>query len=220
MAHGFRKNLDKTLKGSYSPQIGSYKGLAMLSTSIRDALFTKTQQRVLGLLYGRPDVSFYTNEIVRIADMGRGTVSRELARLAAAGLLVVRKEGNQQHYQANPACPVYEELSGLVRKTFGMADVIRSALEPLARHIHWSFIFGSIADGRETADSDIDLMVIGDVKFAKVVNALYPVQEKLGREINPKIYSREEWTRMLKSKDAFVKEVLVKPRLDLLGEPI
>lgn len=87
----------------------------MLSISIGDALFTKTQQRVLGLLYGRPEVSFYMNEIVRRADMGRGTVRRELARMAAAGLLVVSKEGNQQHYQANPECPVYEELMGLVR---------------------------------------------------------------------------------------------------------
>jgi DNA-binding transcriptional ArsR family regulator len=192
----------------------------MLSTSIGDALFTKTQQRVLGLLYGRTDVSFYTNEIVRRADMGRGTVRRELARLAAAGLLVVRKEGNQQHYQANPECPVYVELSGLVRKTFGMVDVIRSALEPLARRVHWSFIFGSLADGRESAGSDIDLMVIGDVKFANVVNALYPAQEKLGREINPKIYSWEEWKQMVKGKDAFVKEVMAKPRLDVLGEPV
>lgn len=192
----------------------------MLATLIGDALFTKTQQRVLGLLYGRPDASFYTNEIVRRAGMGRGTVVRELARMAAAGLLVVRKEGNQQHYQANPECPVYEELSGLVRKTFGMAGVIRSALEPLARRIEWSFIFGSMAGGRETAGSDIDLMVIGDVKFANVVNALYPAQEKLGREINPKIYSREEWKQMVKSKDAFVKEILAKPRLDVLGEPV
>jgi len=191
-----------------------------LPTSIGDALFTKTQQRVLGLLYGRPDVSFYTNEIVRRADMGRGTVRRELARMVAAGLLVVRKEGNQQHYQANPECPVYEELSGLVRKTFGMADVIRSALEPLARRIQWSFIFGSLADGRETTGSDIDLMVIGEVKFADVVNALYPAQEKLGREINPKIYSREEWKQMVNNKDGFVKEVLAKPRLDVLSESV
>ncbi len=183
----------------------------MLSTSIGDALFTKTQQRVLGLLYGRPDESFYTNDIVRRADMGRGTVRRELARMVAAGLLMVRKEGNQQYYQANPQCPVYAELSGIVRKTFGIADEIRLALEPLARHIHWSFAFGSIADGRETAGSDVDLMVIGDMKFADVVRVLHPVQEKLGREINPKIYSKEEWKQILKKKDAFVKDVMASP---------
>ena len=192
----------------------------MLPIPIGDALFTKTQQRVLGLLYGRPNESFYTNDIVRRADMGRGTVRRELARMVAAGLLVVRKEGNQQHYQANPECPIYMELSGVISKTFGIADVVKTALEPLARHIHWSFIFGSVADGRETSGSDIDLMVIGDVDFGNVVKALYPTQEKLGREINPKIYSRKEWMQMLKRKDAFVKDVLAKPRLDVLGEAI
>jgi DNA-binding transcriptional ArsR family regulator len=100
----------------------------MSNTSIGDALFTKTQQRVLGLLYGKPGQSFYTNEIVRRADMGRGTVRRELERLTAAGLVVVRREGNQHHYQANSSCPVYQELLGIVKKTFGVADVIRTAL--------------------------------------------------------------------------------------------
>jgi len=192
----------------------------MLTTTIGDALFTKTQQRVLGLLFGRPNESFYTNDIVRRADMGRGTVRRELARMVAAGLLVVRKEGNLQYYQANPECPIYMELSGIIRKTFGIADMVRVALEPLARHIRWSFIFGSVADGRENSGSDIDLMVIGDVDFGDLVKALYPAQEKLGREINPKIYSRKEWMQMLKKKDAFVKDVLAKPRLNVLGEAI
>lgn len=190
----------------------------MLTTSIGDALFTKTQQRVLGLLFSDTDKSFYTNEIVRLVDMGRGTVRRELERLVSAGLLEMSREGNQHHYRANKACPVYKELLGIVKKTFGIADVIRGALSPLAEKIDWAFIFGSVASGKETASSDIDLMVIGDVGFGEVVSALYSVQETLGREINPKIFTREEWVQRCASKEAFIKEVLNKPRMDVMGE--
>lgn len=190
----------------------------MLTTSIGDALFTKTQQRVLGLLFGAWDKSFYTNEIVRRVGMGRGTVRRELERLVSAGLLEMTREGNQHHYQANKACPVYRELVGIVKKTFGIADVIRDALSPLAEQIDWAFIFGSVASGKESASSDIDLMVIGDLGFSEVVAVLYPVQETLGREINPKIFRKEEWTQRRESKDAFIKEVLDKPRMDVMGE--
>jgi len=117
----------------------------MQATSIGDALFTKTQQRVLGLLYGTPDKSFYTNEIMRWADMGRGTIRRELDRLVSAGILSVTPEGNQNHYQAKQDNPVYTELLGIVRKTFGVADVIRQAMKPLSGQIKLAFIYGSIA---------------------------------------------------------------------------
>ena len=96
-----------------------------MTTSIGDALFTKTQQKVLGLLFGKPDKSFYTNEIMRWASMGRGTVSRELNRLVSAGLLSTTKRGNQIFYQANVDTPVYAELVGIIKKTFGVADEIR-----------------------------------------------------------------------------------------------
>ncbi len=190
----------------------------MISTSIGDALFTKTQQRVLGLLYGSPDKSFYTNEIVRRADMGRGTVSRELERLVSAGLLELSREGNQLHYQANKQCPVYKELLGIVKKTFGIADVIREDLSSLTEQVNWAFIFGSVASGKETSLSDIDLMIIGEAGFSEVVALLYPVQEKLGREINPKIFHKDEWMQRLKSDDAFIKEILNKPRMDVMGD--
>ena len=189
-----------------------------MTTSAGDALFTKTQQRVLGLLYGKPDQSFYTNEIVRRADMGRGTVRRELERLVSAGLLVVNREGNQLHYQANKECPIHKELLGIVKKTFGIADVIREALSPLSIYIDWAFVFGSMASGKESSTSDIDLMIIGEVSFAEVVKLLYPLQERLGREINPKIYSKEEWILMKRAKSAFIKDVLAKPRMDVMGD--
>ena len=149
--------------------------------------------------------------------MGVATIKRELDRMLAAGILSMTRIGNQHHYQANPQCPIYGELLGIVQKTFGMTEVIRRALEPLAEKIERAFIFGSVASGKEGAASDIDLLIISEVSFAEVVRALYPVQGTLGRELNPKIYRREEWRRMMDAKDAFVTEVMAKPRLDVIG---
>jgi len=182
-----------------------------------DALFTTTQQNVLGLLYAQPEKSFYTKEILRLTGMGVATIKRELDRMVAAGLLTLTKIGNQHHYQANPDCPIYQELLGIVKKTFGVSDVINLALSSLSKNINWAFIFGSVASGKESSTSDIDLMIIGDVAYSDAVTALYPVQETLGREINPKIYRKEEWNQMRKTNDAFIKEVLAKPRLDIVG---
>lgn len=183
-----------------------------------DALLTKTQQKVLGLLYSRPEKSFYTKEILRLTGMGVATIKRELDRMKAAGILSMSKIGNQHHYQANPSCPIYNELLGIVKKTFGVADVLSQALSPLADKIDWVFVFGSVASGKETSDSDIDLMIIGTVGFTDAVGALYSIQETLGREINPKIYRKDEWVQMLDNKDAFIKEVMLKPRMDVMGE--
>ena len=185
---------------------------------LADALFTTTQQKVLGLLYAQPEKSFYTKEILRLTGMGVATIKRELDRMLAAGILRMNKIGNQHHYQANPECPVYQELLGVVKKTFGVTDVIRTALSPLSSHIDWAFIFGSVASGKETSGSDIDLMIVGDAGFSEVVGLLYTAQENLGREINPKIYSKEEWDQMRKRKDAFFNEVSAKPRIDIIGD--
>ncbi len=188
-----------------------------MMSQLGDALFTTTQQKVLGLLYAQPGKTFYLKEILRLTGMGVATIKRELERMLAAGILTLTKIGNQHHYQANPDCPIYDELLGIVKKTFGVADVINLALSPLASRIDWAFVFGSVASGRETSASDIDLMIIGDVGFAEVVSTLYSVQEILGREINPKVYRKEEWIQMLNNRDAFVKEVLGKSTMDVMG---
>ena len=185
---------------------------------LADALFTTTQQKVLGLLYAQPERSFYIKEILRLTGMGVATIKRELDRMIAAGILHMTKIGNQHHYQANPECPIYQDLLRIVKKTFGVAEVIKLALSPLADHIDWAFIFGSVASGKETSGSDIDLMIIGDVSFSEAVSALYSVQEKLGREINPKIYTKKEWIKMKNKKGAFIKEVLSKSRMDVMGD--
>jgi predicted nucleotidyltransferase len=187
-------------------------------SQLGDALFTTTQQQVLGLLYGQPGRSFYIKEILRLTGMGVATIKRELDRMLAAGILRMTRIGNQHHYQANPQCPIYAELLGIVKKTFGVAGVIRSALEPLGDSIESAFVFGSVASGKENSASDIDLLVIGSAAFSDVVTALYPVQEALGREVNPKIYRPDEWARMRQTNDAFLRDVLAKPRMDVMGE--
>lgn len=186
-------------------------------SQLGDALFTTTQQQVLGLLYGQPERSFYLKEVLRLTGMGVATIKRELDRMLAAGILQMTRIGNQHHYQANPQCPIYAELVGIVKKTFGVTGVIRSALEPLVDSIEQAFVFGSVASGKESASSDIDLLVIGTVAFSNVVTALYPVQEALGREVNPKIYRPEEWARMKQVDDAFIRDVMEKPRMDVIG---
>lgn len=190
----------------------------MSKISISDALFTKTQQRVLGLLYGNPAKSFYTNEIVRWADMGRGTIRRELQRLVRAGLLLDKREGNQLHYQANSANPIYKELLGIVRKTFGLVEVITQAFRSIDQPVDFAFIYGSIAKGEDTASSDIDLMVVANtLAYADLMVALSDAEKSLGRPINPTIYNKAEIKRKLSGKSAFLTRVLKQPKLWIKG---
>ena len=191
----------------------------MVHDSIGDALFTKTQQKVLGLLFGKPDKSFYTNEIMRWAAMGRGTVSRELDRLVGAGLLTAIRTGNQNHYQANSNSPVYKEMVSIVRKTFGVADQIRQALLPMDEQIELAFIYGSIAKGTENKSSDIDLMLIGkDLSYGAVVELLLPLEESLQRTINPTLFEKEEFLDKLDANNSFVVRVMEQPKIMIKGD--
>ena len=186
--------------------------------SIGDALFTKTQQKVLGLLYGEPTKRFYTNEIIRLAGMGRGTIRRELDRLLASGLLVVTHEGNQHYYQSNHKSPVYEELVSIVRKTFGIVDVIAEMLQQVDNQIDLSFIYGSVAKGEETTNSDIDLFVVSDsLAYADLMAILTKAEQSLGRPINPSIYTREQIKNKLVEKNSFLTRVLEQPKLWVKG---
>lgn len=187
-------------------------------SAIADALFTKTQQRVLGLLYGKPDKSFYTNEIVRWADMGRGTVTRELEKLTGAGLVAVSKEGNQQHYQASPDNPIFDELVSIARKTFGVADVVRAALKPVDEQVFCAFIYGSVAKGAATAKSDVDLLVISDsLAYADLMTCLVTAEEILSRAINPSVYELEQFKSKWRDNNAFISKVMEQPKIWLKG---
>jgi len=188
------------------------------SISLSDALFSKVQCRVLGLLFGNPDRSFYANELFRLAGSGTGAGVRELTKLSASGLVTVNKIGNQKHYQANREAPIFEELRGIVLKTFGMADVLRQGLLPMADKISVAFIYGSIAKASDTAKSDIDVMVIGDnIDYPGVYSALMPAEVPLGRKVSPAIYSKEDVVRKLKERNTFLTRIMAQPKIFLVG---
>lgn len=192
--------------------------MGIKNTSLGAALFTKTQQRVLALLFGNPERSHYTNEIVRFADAGIGTVQRELQRLESAGLITARKIGNQKHYQANREAAIFEELRGIVVKTFGIADRLRAALEPLASQISAAFLYGSVAKETDTANSDIDLMVIADdLNYPQVIEHLSKAEEDLRRPVNPSLYTPAEWRRKFAEDSGFVQRVMGQPKVFILG---
>ena len=157
---------------------------------LADALFSGTQQRVLGLLFGQPDRSFYANEIIALVNAGSGAVQRELAKLAQSELVTVQLLGKQKHYQANPDSPIYAELRGIAQKTMGLAEPLRAALAPLAGRIRAAFVYGSVAKRQDTASSDIDLMVVSDdLTYADIFVSLEELSQDLGRTVNPTIYT-------------------------------
>ena len=189
------------------------------SAGLANALFTKVQQRVLGVVFGDPGRSFYANEIIALARSGTGAVQRELAKLAAVGLVTVRRQGNQKHYQANAASPVFEELRGLVLKTFGLADIVRTALSPLAPRIRAAFVYGSVAKAQDTSNSDIDLMIVSDtLSYGDVFSALEKASIDLGRTVSPTVYTSREFDRRIQEGKAFVTRVMKQPKFWLIGD--
>ena len=188
------------------------------SASLADALFSSTQQRVLAWLFGQPERSFYATELIGLAGAGSGAVQRELARLAQSGLVTARAIGNQKHYQANPGAPIYAELCGIVQKTVGLAEPLREALAPLGARIRAAFVYGSIAKREDTALSDIDLMLISDdLAYSDLYAALEAASHRLGRTVNPTIYTPQELAKRVKSNEAFATRVLAQPKLWLIG---
>ena len=204
--------------------MGTIKSILSAPVSLPDALFSKVRQRVLAVLFGTPDRSFYANEVIALARSGTGAVQRELAGLAAAGLLTIRKQGNQKHYQANASAPIFAELRGLVLKTMGLADVLLAALMPLAAQIDVAFVYGSVAKQQDTAQSDIDVLnvsssaaIFANLSYADVFGALEAASATLGRKVNPTLYTQTEFTKRLVSNNAFVARVLQQPKIWLIG---
>ena len=187
-------------------------------TGLGEALFSKTQRQVLSLLFGNPDRSYYAKEIVRLAGVGIGTVQRELEKLSGAGLLSVRKIGNQKHYQADRQSPIFEELRGIVLKTFGVGDVLRLAMAEFADQIQVAFVYGSVAKATDKAHSDIDVMIISeDLSYDKVFSALAPVESKLGRTVNPTLYKPSEFRDKLYADSSFLSRIMEQPKIFLIG---
>ena len=187
--------------------------------ALSDLLFPNQYRRkVLGLLLMRPEQQIHLRELARVIGAAPGTLKKELDALCEAGLLRAERVGNQVRFCANTAHPVFPELQALIRKTIGLVDALRLSLAPLAGRIDAAFVFGSMASGTESAGSDIDLMVVGDAGFAEVVDATYAAQATLGREINPKVMSASEWQAKKAERNAFLQDVLNKPRIMLIGD--
>lgn len=186
--------------------------------SVSDLLFPNQYRRkVLAWLLMHPQDWVHLRQLARLTGASPGTLKKELDALTAAGLLESRKVGNQTQFSANTQHPVYPELSGLIRKTTGLHDVLASALQPLGEQVEVAFVFGSVASATETTHSDVDVLVMGEVTFGQVINALYDAQPILGREINPKVMTREEWQAKQREGNAFVTELLKKPKLFVVG---
>lgn len=171
----------------------------------------------MALLFSHTDKAFFLREIARSADAGMGAVQRELRQLADAGILAKTHSGRQVYYQANSQCPIFSELRHLVTKTIGVGDALKSALLPLGDRIDCAFVYGSLAAGKVTGASDVDLMVIGRLSFGEVVSALHPVQDTLGREINPTVYVEAEFKAKLAAGHHFLKTVLAGEKIFLVG---
>jgi predicted nucleotidyltransferase len=186
--------------------------------SISNALFSKVQQRVLALIFGHPERSFYTSEIVRRVDSGTGAVGRELTRLQRSGLVSVERIGNQKHYWANRGSPVFEELRSLVLKTVALDEPLRKSLEPYSESIKAAFVYGSVAKQVDTAESDIDIMIIGDeLDLAALYAALQSAEGVLRRKISPIFLSFKEWRRKRSENGSFTNKVSTRPKLFIIG---
>lgn len=183
-----------------------------------ELLFGGYRRRILSLLLLHPENSFYVREIGRLTGVPAGSLHRELSQLTEAGLLKRTQAGNQVRYQADRSCPIYEELAGVFRKTAGLADVLREALEPLGTAVTTAFVFGSVAQGKERTTSDVDVMVVGKAKFEKVVGALAAAQERLRRDVNPVVMALPEFRAKAKARDRFVSRILNEPKIMLKGD--
>jgi len=190
----------------------------MSTTGLTDLLFGRTRGAVLALLYGRADESFYTREIARQVGASVGAIQRELENLSKVGLILRKSVGNQVFYQANRDMPIFPEMRGLINKTMGIFGILGSALRPLSKQIVAAFVYGSVARKQETAQSDVDLMVVGKVTLDEVLSRLSTVEKGIGRSINPTVYSVAEFKSKFASGNHFLTSVLKGQKVFLLGD--
>jgi predicted nucleotidyltransferase len=191
----------------------------MEDVSLSNALFSNVQKRLLALIFGHPGRSFYMSEIVRNIRSGTGAVERELSRLERSGLVSVERIGNQKHFRANRASPIFPELHGLVQKTIGLKEPLRRSLEPYADKIKTAFVYGSVAKQADTARSDIDLLIIGEknLTYSDLYAGLHEAESTLGRPVNPTILEIEDWRRKRTQKNSFIEKIGNQPKIFIFG---
>ena len=199
------------IMGTNVPVMGTGDG------RLASVLFGRTRRAVLALTYGHPEGSFHVRRIARFAGTGMGVLQRELAQLTGAGILRRTVAGRQVFYQADPDCPIFEELRSLVTKTAGVGDVLRDALSSLDDQVRVAFIFGSLARGTQRRGSDVDLLIVAEAPFEAIVEALAPAQDRVGREINPTVYPPHEFQKKVRAGHHFLTRVLAQPKIFLVG---
>lgn len=187
-------------------------------TSLGEALFSGTRQKVLGLLFGQPQRAFAISELIQLAGAGSGGVQREVQRLVSSGLVTVRSVGRQKQYQANPGSPIFDELSSLVRKTLGPSERLKVALEELGSSLKLAILYGSVAKQTDRADSDIDVLLVSDeLTLEAVFNVVAPVEKELARPVNPTLYTSEEFEGRRKNDNSFLRKILEGKHIMLKG---
>ncbi len=186
--------------------------------SLKDAVFTDSQAKVYLWIYGQPERSYHLSELRRLTGLGSASLQREINRLVVAGLANSTLQGNQRQISANRQSPLFKELSDLTRKVMGAAALLTEALLPIEQKIEVAFLYGSFAKQSDTAESDIDIMMIGsDLTLGEILEQLLPVEEMLCRKVNPTCYTVDEFKKRLSDTDSFVNKVLSQPIIQLFG---
>lgn len=209
--------------GIIMPKMGTkpkhpMKTTAVPATSIADALFSRTQQRVLSLMFGQPERTFAMTELIALANSGSGAVQRELQRLLDSKLVISLGAGRQKRYQASAAAPIFEELRAIIEKTTGIPEQLRRALAPLGARIQLALLFGSVAKETDTASSDIDVLLVSDeLALDDVFAALEGAEQRLGRRVSPTLYTSKELHRRRQQGHPFLSRVLDGKHLVLVG---
>jgi len=184
---------------------------------LEQLLGSRLRARALSWLLSHPGERFFVRQLATALGEDSTNLSRELTRLESLGIVTGIREGNQKYFQADPSSPIYPELRGLVAKTSGAGDLLREALQPLSSQIEVAFVFGSVAAGKETAASDLDVLVVGSVLLKDLVEAFSPVQDRLGREVNPSVYPAQEFREKITRGHHFLTGVLQGPKIFLIG---
>jgi predicted nucleotidyltransferase len=193
-------------------------GTTESTAGLASALFSRVQLRVLGLFLGAPSRTYQVREVIKLVGSGRGAVQRELKKLTAAGILIASTTGARKVYQANLQSPIHGELSGIILKTVGLLEPLRKALKKFAPTIDVAFVYGSVAKGKDTAKSDIDLMIIGDdISYSEIFGALQKAEKTLARPINPNLMSPAEWKAKSAHKSSFIIKISQQPKLFIFG---
>lgn len=189
----------------------------MPKKSLIAVLFPKTRRSILATTLMHPDRWWFLADLARQIGVTPSSLQREMASLVQVGILLRRQEGKQVYFKPDPNCPILHELQGIMTKTVGLVDVLRDALDPFKKSIQTAFVYGSIARCEELSESDVDLMIVGDAGLVDLSPAIQKAEERLGREVNPTLFSTDEFARKLKQGHHFLKTVLGSDKLFILG---